>query len=349
MNVFISYAREDRDRAHKLAGALEARGWSVWWDPKIQAGQSFDETIERELETADCVVVLWSEHSIVSEWVKNEASAALARGVLIPARIDDIKLPLEFRRRQAAELVGWNGEPSHAGFRALGDAIARMVVSPAAAAPADNGSGSAPAQIARNRTRLVSGIAGVAVLLALGYYAGSRVGASYESAREPKAPASPTPSQGLAQGPRDPASTAAAGLSAAPGIFDFKWPGDDCWKVYRGEVVAKSGCGGGKHSLQAGTYVIKPSSSGVFEPLTFVLEPGATVSADADAGIFDFKWPGDDCWKVYRGEVVAKSGCGGGKHSLQAGTYVVKPSSSAVFEPFSVRILRGQTNSTPSR
>ena len=71
MNAFISYAREDRDRAAKLAVALEARGWSVWWDPKIQAGQSFDEIIERELAAADCVVVLWSKHSIASEWVKN--------------------------------------------------------------------------------------------------------------------------------------------------------------------------------------------------------------------------------------------------------------------------------------
>lgn len=95
MNVFISYAREDRDHADRLSGALEARGWSVWWDPRIPAGQSFDETIERELETADCVVVLWSKHSIVSEWVKNEASAALDRGVLIPAEPAECNQPEE--------------------------------------------------------------------------------------------------------------------------------------------------------------------------------------------------------------------------------------------------------------
>jgi hypothetical protein len=66
-DVFISYAREDRDRAHKLADALAAFGWSVWWDRKIITGEAFDQAIERELETAKSIVVLWSEHSIASD------------------------------------------------------------------------------------------------------------------------------------------------------------------------------------------------------------------------------------------------------------------------------------------
>jgi TIR domain len=84
-DVFISYANENRDTARKLAASLEARGWSVWWDRKIQAGQTFDQVIERELETARCVIVLWSKESISSEWVKNEAALAAERGVLVPA------------------------------------------------------------------------------------------------------------------------------------------------------------------------------------------------------------------------------------------------------------------------
>ncbi len=51
-DVFISYERGDRDRARTLAGALEARGWSVWWDRKVLAGQSFDQVIEHEIDTA---------------------------------------------------------------------------------------------------------------------------------------------------------------------------------------------------------------------------------------------------------------------------------------------------------
>jgi hypothetical protein len=126
-DVFISYAREDRDRAERLASALSGFGWSVWWDRKIIAGQSFDQAIEHELETAKSVVVLWSKHSIASEWVKNEAAVASERGVLVPAIIDSVKLPLEFRRKQTAELIDWNGDPSHGGFQALCEGVANTI------------------------------------------------------------------------------------------------------------------------------------------------------------------------------------------------------------------------------
>lgn len=66
-DVFISYAREDRDRAEMLASALSGFGWSVWWDRKIITGQAFDQAIEHELETAKSVVVLWLRHSIASK------------------------------------------------------------------------------------------------------------------------------------------------------------------------------------------------------------------------------------------------------------------------------------------
>lgn len=126
-DVFISYASEDRDRAGKLASALSAFNWSVCWDRKIIIGQAFDQAIEHELETAKSVVVLWSKHSIASEWVKNEAAVASERGVLVPAIIDSVKLPLEFRRKQTAELIDWNGEPSHSGFQALCEGIATTI------------------------------------------------------------------------------------------------------------------------------------------------------------------------------------------------------------------------------
>lgn len=92
--IFISYAREDRARASALARILEKRGWEVWWDRKIPLGSSFDEVIDDALKGAGCVLVLWTEHSVRSHWVKAEAQAALDKGTLLPLLLDDVPLPL---------------------------------------------------------------------------------------------------------------------------------------------------------------------------------------------------------------------------------------------------------------
>ena len=123
-DVFISYASEDRERAARLADALQAHGWSVWWDRKIIIGEAFDAASERELTNARCIAVLWSKNSIASDWVKNEAAVAAERGVLVPVEIDDVQLPLEFRQQQTAQLFEWSGQASHAGFQALCTRIA---------------------------------------------------------------------------------------------------------------------------------------------------------------------------------------------------------------------------------
>lgn len=126
-DLFISYASEDRQRAQAVANLLADRGWTVWWDRKILAGQAYDQVIEYELESARCVIVLWSASSVASEWVKSEAAVAAERGVLVPALIENVKPPLEFRRKQIADLIGWTGDPAHPGLQALCAGVAALV------------------------------------------------------------------------------------------------------------------------------------------------------------------------------------------------------------------------------
>ena len=64
-DIFISYAREDRDKAKALAELFQHQDWSVWWDRNIPPGRSFDEVIEEALGAAKCVVVLWSKIRII--------------------------------------------------------------------------------------------------------------------------------------------------------------------------------------------------------------------------------------------------------------------------------------------
>lgn len=69
------------------------------------------------------MVVVWSRHSIKSEWVKNEATVANKRNVLVPVVIDPIELPhdlpLESQRKQFANLDDWDGDSTHEPFNAL--------------------------------------------------------------------------------------------------------------------------------------------------------------------------------------------------------------------------------------
>jgi hypothetical protein len=325
-DIFISYAREDREIAGRLAGALEAAGWSVWWDSKLRAGTPFDRVIERELDAAASVIVLWSEHSAASEWVQHEATAAADRGVLVPARIDEARLPLAFRRHQAADLIGWEGDSRHPGYKAILEAVANLVGAPPSAPAKDLASLRVPASSFDRRLRRLSAIALIAAAVVVVGYVVSRMAAPESAAPNGTSSTSPV------------------------GTFEFKWPGggSDCWKIYRGDVEVKGDCGDGKHVLQAGSYVVKPSSSEVFLPFAVTIKPGLTTSADASAGTFEFKWPGkDDRWKIYRGDVEVKGSCGGGKHVLQAGSYVVKPSGSSIFDPLRVDVKSGKTTSMP--
>ena len=115
-DIFLSYASEDRPRVGGLIRALERHGWSVWWDRTILLGRTFDEVIEEALDAACCVMVVWSQHSVNSDWVKTEAAEGARRHILVPVLLDEVHIPLEFRRIQAARLRDWHDTGPHPEF-----------------------------------------------------------------------------------------------------------------------------------------------------------------------------------------------------------------------------------------
>jgi hypothetical protein len=48
-DIFISYKREDKEKAGMLADKLMASGWSVWWDHDLLGVEYYDVVIEIEL------------------------------------------------------------------------------------------------------------------------------------------------------------------------------------------------------------------------------------------------------------------------------------------------------------
>ena len=112
-DIFISYARQDRARIEPFVEVLEARGWSVFWDTTLLPGETWRKKISSELDAAKCVIVLWSEGSVESHFVQEEAERGRQRGILVPAMIDLVTIPLGFGSLQAANLVGWDGAAGH--------------------------------------------------------------------------------------------------------------------------------------------------------------------------------------------------------------------------------------------
>jgi adenylate cyclase len=122
-DIFISYSRQDKARVAPLVAALEAAGWSVWWDPEIAPGEEFDGLISRELDAARSLVVVWTAASVDSRWVRGEARDAADRGVLVPVRLDNARLPIDFRAVHTTDLDGWNDDPSSPAFQGLRKAL----------------------------------------------------------------------------------------------------------------------------------------------------------------------------------------------------------------------------------
>ena len=71
-DIFISHKREDHPNARKLANALEGKGWTVWWDVKLRPGENYDKVIEAALKESKCVIVIWSERAVESDYLLAE-------------------------------------------------------------------------------------------------------------------------------------------------------------------------------------------------------------------------------------------------------------------------------------
>ena len=129
-HIFVSFKSEERESAARLKDALVAAGYAVWWSEDIQCGHEWHGDIDRALATAGCVVVLWSSASMPSPWVRHEASQAIARGVYAPVRVEPIEIESPYNRIQATDLLGWNGEKTHAGWQNLVARVEELLPAP---------------------------------------------------------------------------------------------------------------------------------------------------------------------------------------------------------------------------
>jgi hypothetical protein len=136
-DILLGYERTDRQRVAPIVALLEARGWSVRWEPSADAG----EAIEREPAAAGCIVAAWSIDSVDSPAVLAVASHGLARGILISVSIDFSRPPRDLEQAPSLALAGWTGDASSPRAQellaAVGEVLAGAPAQPAVQPAAD--------------------------------------------------------------------------------------------------------------------------------------------------------------------------------------------------------------------
>jgi hypothetical protein len=136
-HAFVSYKREDVARVARLAKAMESSGIEVWWDRYLPGGENWQAQTQGALESAKCVVVVWTQASVgpAGDFVRDEARDGKQRNILVPVRLDRVDPPLGFGEIQAVDLTRWKGSSKDPFFQDLIGAIkAKMERRPVPAA-----------------------------------------------------------------------------------------------------------------------------------------------------------------------------------------------------------------------
>ncbi|MGI9544806.1 MAG: toll/interleukin-1 receptor domain-containing protein [Cyclobacteriaceae bacterium] len=120
-DLFISHASEDLKVVKMLASAFDRSGWSVWYSKEP------GESTEKELQSAEAVVVLWSQFSATDRYVIGEVQEAFQSNTLFPALLEDVFLSAPFDDLDTTNLIDWNGDTNHPEFKRLVEKISQVV------------------------------------------------------------------------------------------------------------------------------------------------------------------------------------------------------------------------------
>ena len=108
--AFVSHSSRDKPFVRQLVSDLYASGIQVWLDEqRIKVGDSIPDKVAQGLAESDFFLLVASENSAKSEWVKKELSSALVaeiekrRVAVLPLRIDQSDLPTSIRDKKYAD------------------------------------------------------------------------------------------------------------------------------------------------------------------------------------------------------------------------------------------------------
>ncbi len=134
VDVFISYARTERERAEEIKSAIEGLGLTIFFDVDgLDGGDVFPDVLDREVKSAGCVLGIWSPHALSRPWIKTECLIGKDRRVLIPVLVEPVNsldVPAAFYGVQSIDLTDFSGDLTHPGWIKLVRALARTLRRP---------------------------------------------------------------------------------------------------------------------------------------------------------------------------------------------------------------------------
>jgi hypothetical protein len=105
--TFLSYSRNNKDFAIKLAKELKSEGFAIWLDQMdIPLGSRWDDEVEKALEECEIFMVILTPSSSMSDNVKDEIGYAIdTRKRILPVLLENATIPLRLRRLQYVDFT----------------------------------------------------------------------------------------------------------------------------------------------------------------------------------------------------------------------------------------------------
>lgn len=96
--VFISFSSKETEKALDVTKHLRNAGFDCWIAPeRILVGESYLSVIPKAIEESDAFILLISNESQKSFWVKSELEQAINNGIpIFPVMIEDCEITKEF-------------------------------------------------------------------------------------------------------------------------------------------------------------------------------------------------------------------------------------------------------------
>ncbi len=92
--IFFSYSHADRELVEKIIVGLKQNMCRVWYDEGLTPGESWNDDLAEHIKNAEVVVIMLTQNSIMSRYVKAEINYAISKNVkILPVFLECVELP----------------------------------------------------------------------------------------------------------------------------------------------------------------------------------------------------------------------------------------------------------------